>query len=125
MGANHNILRHPDVPALAFKDLWRTITAAVMDGVVKNRRKNGDHYWWWPTSRHHAQRQAGGLPVGAHQAQLSENPGRRGAVPVPSTACRTRATARDAARRGSGKKALPGWRSGWRRPASASAWLRD
>ena len=46
MGANHNILRHPDVPALAFKDLWRTIgRGRQWTGVVKNRRKNGDHYW--------------------------------------------------------------------------------
>ena len=46
MGANHNILRHPDVPALAFKDLWRTIgRGRQWTGVVKNRCKNGDHYW--------------------------------------------------------------------------------
>jgi aerotaxis receptor len=46
MGANHNILRHPDMPALGFKDLWRTIGhGKPWTGVVKNRRKNGDHYW--------------------------------------------------------------------------------
>lgn len=46
MGANHNILRHPDMPALGFKDLWRTIgRGKPWTGVVKNRRKNGDHYW--------------------------------------------------------------------------------
>jgi aerotaxis receptor len=46
MGANHNLLRHPDVPAIAFKDLWRTIgRGKTWSGVVKNRRKNGDHYW--------------------------------------------------------------------------------
>lgn len=46
MGQNHNMIRHPDVPAIAFKDLWSTIgRGRPWTGVVKNRRKNGDHYW--------------------------------------------------------------------------------
>jgi PAS domain S-box-containing protein len=46
MGAPHNILRHPDMPAVAFKDLWDTVAAGhPWSGLVKNRRKNGDHYW--------------------------------------------------------------------------------
>lgn len=46
MGANHNLLRHPDMPAIGFKDLWSTIgRGKPWTGVVKNRRKNGDHYW--------------------------------------------------------------------------------
>jgi methyl-accepting chemotaxis protein len=46
MGAPHNILRHPDMPAVAFKDLWDTLAAGhPWSGLVKNRRKNGDHYW--------------------------------------------------------------------------------
>ncbi|TCJ17149.1 PAS domain S-box protein [Parasulfuritortus cantonensis] len=46
IGAPHNIFRHPDMPAEAFKDLWDTIKAGKpWIGLVKNRCKNGDHYW--------------------------------------------------------------------------------
>jgi aerotaxis receptor len=46
IGQNHNMIRHPDVPAVAFKDLWITIgRGRPWSGIVKNRRKNGDHYW--------------------------------------------------------------------------------
>ena len=46
LGQPHNILRHPDMPEEAFRDMWATIEARQpWTGVVKNRRKNGDHYW--------------------------------------------------------------------------------
>jgi aerotaxis receptor len=46
LGQSHNIVRHPDVPEEAFRDLWATIASGrCWQGVVKNRRKNGDHYW--------------------------------------------------------------------------------
>ena len=46
LGQPHNIVRHPDVPEEAFRDLWATIEAGrPWTGVVKNRRKTGDHYW--------------------------------------------------------------------------------
>ncbi len=46
IGQPHNIIRHPDMPAEAYKDLWRTIgRGEPWTGLVKNRRKNGDHYW--------------------------------------------------------------------------------
>lgn len=46
IGAPHNIIRHPDMPAEAFKDLWETVQAGKpWTGIVKNRCKNGDHYW--------------------------------------------------------------------------------
>ncbi len=46
IGQPHNLLRHPDMPAEAFADLWGTLKAGQpWTGVVKNRRKNGDHYW--------------------------------------------------------------------------------
>lgn len=46
IGKNHNMVRHPDMPAQAFEDLWRTIKAGYpWRGIVKNRAKNGDHYW--------------------------------------------------------------------------------
>jgi aerotaxis receptor len=46
MGQPHNIVRHPDMPEEAFRDLWDTIKAGLpWSALVKNRRKNGDHYW--------------------------------------------------------------------------------
>jgi aerotaxis receptor len=46
LGQPHNLVRHPDMPAEAFRDLWATLEArTALDGLVKNRRKNGDHYW--------------------------------------------------------------------------------
>jgi len=46
LGQPHNIVRHPDMPEEAFRDMWATIqTGQPWCGLVKNRRKNGDHYW--------------------------------------------------------------------------------
>lgn len=46
IGAPQNILRHPDMPAAAFADLWATIKRGQpWTGLVKNRCKNGDFYW--------------------------------------------------------------------------------
>jgi aerotaxis receptor len=46
MGQPHNLVRHPDMPAEAFRDLWETLkTGRPWSGLVKNRRKDGDHYW--------------------------------------------------------------------------------
>jgi aerotaxis receptor len=46
LGQPHNIVRHPDMPEEAFRDLWATIESGrPWQGLVKNRRKNGDHYW--------------------------------------------------------------------------------
>ncbi|WP_375753262.1 methyl-accepting chemotaxis protein [Vibrio sp. HN007] len=46
IGADHNIVRHPDMPKAAFEDLWATVRSGVgWRGIVKNRCKNGDHYW--------------------------------------------------------------------------------
>lgn len=46
IGRNHNIVRHPDVPAAAFRDLWDTIKAGKpWSGLVKNRAKSGAFYW--------------------------------------------------------------------------------
>ncbi|WP_127470529.1 methyl-accepting chemotaxis protein [Thiomicrorhabdus aquaedulcis] len=45
-GKPHSILRHPDMPKEAFKDMWQTIQAGKpWFGLVKNKRKNGDFYW--------------------------------------------------------------------------------
>jgi aerotaxis receptor len=46
IGENHNIIRHPDMPAEGFRDLWRTIGHGLpWTGLVKNRRKDGRYYW--------------------------------------------------------------------------------
>jgi len=46
LGQPHNIVRHPDMPAEAFRDLWATVGGGrPWTGIVKNRRKTGDHYW--------------------------------------------------------------------------------
>ena len=46
LGQPHNIVRHPDMPEEAFRDMWHTIQGGrPWTGLVKNRRKDGDHYW--------------------------------------------------------------------------------
>lgn len=46
IGKPHNIIRHPDMPAAAFKDLWQTIQAKkIWHGIVKNRAKDGRAYY--------------------------------------------------------------------------------
>lgn len=45
IGKPHNIIRHPDMPREAFKDLWDTIKAKKSwNGVVTNMKKNGSQY---------------------------------------------------------------------------------
>ncbi|WP_033365387.1 PAS domain-containing methyl-accepting chemotaxis protein [Bordetella sp. FB-8] len=46
LGQSHNLVRHPDMPAEAFRDMWETIQSGLpWTALVKNRRKNGDYYW--------------------------------------------------------------------------------
>ena len=46
IGQPHNLVRHPDMPPEAYKDMWQTIgRGKPWTALVKNRRKNGDHYW--------------------------------------------------------------------------------
>jgi aerotaxis receptor len=46
LGQPQNLVRHPDMPAAAFEDLWRTIRQGKpWSAVVKNRRKDGGFYW--------------------------------------------------------------------------------
>lgn len=45
IGKPHNIIRHPDMPREAFKDLWDTIKAKKSwNGVVTNMKKDGGQY---------------------------------------------------------------------------------
>ncbi len=46
LGKPHNILRHPDMPASAFKDMWETIEDnRIWSGEVKNLKNDGGFYW--------------------------------------------------------------------------------
>ncbi|ARP96564.1 methyl-accepting chemotaxis protein [Bordetella genomosp. 13] len=46
LGQPHNVIRHPDMPEEAFRDMWATISSGrPWSAAVKNRRKNGDFYW--------------------------------------------------------------------------------
>jgi len=46
IGQPHNLVRHPDMPAEAFGDLWEALKDnRTWNGFVKNRRKDGGYYW--------------------------------------------------------------------------------
>jgi PAS domain S-box-containing protein len=46
MNQPHSIIRHPDMPKSAFKDMWDTIQSGkTWRGKVKNRKKDGGYYW--------------------------------------------------------------------------------
>ncbi|ALT00187.1 methyl-accepting chemotaxis protein [Lacimicrobium alkaliphilum] len=46
LGKNHNLVRHPDMPKQAFKDLWDKLNQGqAWRGMVKNRCKDGRYYW--------------------------------------------------------------------------------
>ncbi|NWF66622.1 MAG: PAS domain S-box protein [Campylobacterales bacterium] len=45
IGKSHSIVRHPDMPKEAFKELWDTIKSKqIWKGIVKNRKKDGSYY---------------------------------------------------------------------------------
>jgi len=42
----HQILRHPDIPPVIFKQMWETLQKGQMwHGGIKNLRKDGGFYW--------------------------------------------------------------------------------
>ena len=46
IGANHNLIRHPDMPRLAFKLAWELIqNKKEFFGFVKNITSDGGYYW--------------------------------------------------------------------------------
>ena len=46
VGANHNLIRHPDMPRVMFKVVWDHIKDREnIMAVVKNLRKDGKYYW--------------------------------------------------------------------------------
>ena len=50
IGCPHNIVRHNDMPKLAFKDLWKTVQKGEnWSGFVKNATASGGYYWVYAT----------------------------------------------------------------------------
>jgi aerotaxis receptor len=50
IGKPHNVVRHPDMPKAAFKDLWETVKKGeVWTGYVKNATRSGGYYWVYAT----------------------------------------------------------------------------
>ena len=46
IGANHNLIRHPDMPRVAFNLAWDLIKSGKeFFGFVKNLKKDGGYYW--------------------------------------------------------------------------------
>jgi hypothetical protein len=46
IGANHNLIRHPDMPRIAFKLAWDLIkNKKEFFGFVKNLTRDGGYYW--------------------------------------------------------------------------------
>ena len=46
IGQPHNLIRHPDMPPQAYKDMWSTIgRGQTWTAMVKNRRNGGGFYW--------------------------------------------------------------------------------
>ncbi|MFW2566022.1 PAS domain-containing protein [Aliarcobacter butzleri] len=50
IGQPHSIVRHPDMPKVAFQSLWDTVKSGkVWTGYVKNATKSGGFYWVFAT----------------------------------------------------------------------------
>jgi len=46
LGNSHAILRHEDMPARVYTDMWKTIKRGkTWEGEIKNRKKDGGYYW--------------------------------------------------------------------------------
>ena len=46
IGSPHSINRHPDMPSVAFKEMWKKIKSGEQwHGIVKNMCKSGKFYW--------------------------------------------------------------------------------
>lgn len=50
MGQPHNVVRHPEMPREAFRQLWESVQSkGFWTGYVKNARKGGGFYWVFAT----------------------------------------------------------------------------
>ena len=46
MGKNHRIVRHPDMPAHLYDEMWNSLkNNQTWQGEIKNRKKDGGYYW--------------------------------------------------------------------------------
>ena len=46
LGEPHNLVRHPDMPRIAFQGLWDDVQSkGFWTGIVKNSRRDGGYYW--------------------------------------------------------------------------------
>lgn len=46
LGNSHAMLRHEDMPAAIYADMWKTIKRGkTWEGEIKNRKKDGGYYW--------------------------------------------------------------------------------
>jgi aerotaxis receptor len=73
VGQPHNIVRHPDMPCIAFAWCWDTLQQdREWKGVVKNRCKNGDTYWVDVTMT--PQRDENGTVVGYYAVRRKVSP---------------------------------------------------
>lgn len=46
VGNPHSIIRHPEMPKVAFEKMWNTISSGhTWNGLIKNMRKDGLYYW--------------------------------------------------------------------------------
>ena len=46
LGQSHSIIRHPDMPRLAFEKMWSNLSSGhPWNGLIKNMRKDGLFYW--------------------------------------------------------------------------------
>ena len=46
LGSPHNIMRHPDMPCVAYAWMWDTLNRGLLwQAMVKDRCRNGDFYW--------------------------------------------------------------------------------
>ena len=72
LGQPHNLIRHPDMPEEAFRDMWATIASGEpWTALVKNRRKDGDHYW---VVANVTPLMAGGSPLGFMSVRTEPTP---------------------------------------------------
>ena len=72
----HNIIRHPETPAILFEDMWNTLKhGASWTAVVKNRCKNGDFYW---VRANASPILAGGKTIGYLSVRTKPSAGMRG-----------------------------------------------
>lgn len=68
LGAQHNIIRHPDMPRAVFKLLWDTIAAgSECNAYVKNMAKDGSFYWVFANVT--PDRDAAGQIIGYHSVR--------------------------------------------------------